>query len=121
LIPHRDADPREQDPAAQIICWAVTTKRRPCHGSERIAEAKTRAERKKVDSLVEPIQSRIYALVRWILRHTLAGCPQFFHLRACECGGFWRHNGNGCRTIRFFIDVIKAERPLNGSSIINSE
>jgi hypothetical protein len=68
-----------------------------CHAGERVAKAESYNERQKMGRKDQRIQDRIYALDIWLLCDTLAGHPQFVHLRVFGRAAFWCCGGNGCR------------------------
>ena len=86
----------EQSTARSVSygCNAQATLRGLWHGNRWVATAKNLAKRQKIGSQAEPSQIRIHALVRCLLRGTLAAHPQLFCLRGVGRALFWCHSGN---------------------------
>ena len=72
-------------------------KQRLCHAGERVTKAESYDERQKIGRKGQRVQDRIYTLVIWLLRDTLAGHSQSIHLRAFDRAAIWCRGGNGCR------------------------
>jgi hypothetical protein len=86
--------PKDGDQRPQCV---LSVKKRLCHAGERVAKAESYNERQKMGRKDQRIQDRIYALDIWLLCDTLAGHPQFVHLRVFGRAAFWCCGGNGCR------------------------